>query len=70
MNDRNSTNRCRFWSQSGGGGMMKTLLIDVDPQGSGGSDSTAGTPQQGTDYYVSYKCACDVKELESSGLIT
>jgi hypothetical protein len=51
VNDKNSTNRCRFQSQSGGGGMMKTLLIDVDPQGSGGSD-TAGTPQQRTDYYL------------------
>jgi len=37
---------------------MKTLLIDVDPQGSRGSD-TAGTPQQRTDYYLSYKYACD-----------
>ena len=52
VNDENSTNSCRFQSQSGRGGMMKTLLIDVDPQGSGGSD-TAGTPQQETDYYLS-----------------
>jgi len=52
VNDKNPTNSCRFQSQSGRGGMMKNLLIDVDPQGSGGSD-TAGTPQQRTDYYLS-----------------
>jgi hypothetical protein len=52
VNNKNSTNRYRFQTQSGRGGMMKTLLIDVDPQGSGGSD-TAGTPQQRTDYYLS-----------------
>ena len=45
MNDKISTNRYRFQTQSGRGGIMKTLLIDVDPLGSGGSD-TAGTPQQ------------------------
>jgi len=52
VNNKNSTNRYRFQTQSGRGGMMKTLLIDVDPQGSGGSD-TAGTPQSRTDYYLS-----------------
>jgi len=31
---------------------MKIVLIEVDPPGSGGSD-TAGMPQQRTDYYLS-----------------
>jgi hypothetical protein len=36
----------------GRGAIMKILLIEVDPQGSRGSD-TAGTPQHRTDYYLS-----------------